>query len=55
MESEQSQRLQGTAELGLGARELLEPPRVEVAIASTDPAVGPDAAPVTIVEYSDYQ
>ena len=36
-------------------RVLLEPPRVEVAIASTDPTVGPDGAPVTIVEYSDYQ
>jgi hypothetical protein len=36
-------------------RVLLEPPRVEVAIASTDPTAGPDAAPVTIVEYSDYQ
>lgn len=36
-------------------RVLLEPPRVEVAIASTDPAIGPAAAPVTIVEYSDYQ
>jgi hypothetical protein len=36
-------------------RVLLEPPRVEVAIASTDPTFGPDAAPVTIVEYSDYQ
>jgi protein-disulfide isomerase len=34
---------------------LLEPPRVEVAIAGTDPVTGPDAAPVTIVEYSDYQ
>ena len=36
-------------------RVMLEPPRVEVAIASTDPTSGPDAAPVTIVEYSDYQ
>jgi hypothetical protein len=34
---------------------LLEPPRVEVAIASSDPVTGPDTAPVTIVEYSDYQ
>ena len=36
-------------------RVMLEPPRVEVAISSTDPTSGPDAAPVTIVEYSDYQ
>ena len=36
-------------------RVLLEPPRVEVALASSDPTSGPDAAPVTIVEYSDYQ
>jgi hypothetical protein len=34
---------------------LLEPPRVQVAVAATDPSKGPDAAPVTIVEYSDYQ
>jgi hypothetical protein len=36
-------------------RVLLEPPRVEVTLASTDPTKGPDTAPVTIVEYSDYQ
>ena len=36
-------------------RVLLEPPRVEVAVAATDPAKGPETAPVTIVEYSDYQ
>lgn len=36
-------------------RVLLEPPRVEVAVASTDPVRGPADAPVTIVEYSDYQ
>ena len=36
-------------------RVLLEPPRVEVALASTDPSRGPETAPVTIVEYSDYQ
>jgi hypothetical protein len=36
-------------------RVLLEPPRVEVAVAPTDPSKGPETAPVTIVEYSDYQ
>ncbi|HEV8377025.1 MAG TPA: thioredoxin domain-containing protein [Candidatus Polarisedimenticolia bacterium] len=33
---------------------LLEPPRVEVAV-DDDPAKGPAGAPVTIVEFSDYQ
>ena len=36
-------------------RLLLEPPRVEVTLADTDPSRGPASAPVTIVEYSDYQ
>lgn len=36
-------------------RVLLEPPRVEVTLADTDPSRGPATAPVTIVEYSDYQ
>jgi hypothetical protein len=36
-------------------RVLLEPPRVEVTLAANDPSRGPAAAPVTIVEYSDYQ
>lgn len=36
-------------------RVLLEPPRVEVTLAATDPSRGPATAPVTIVEYSDYQ
>jgi protein-disulfide isomerase len=34
---------------------MLEPPRVEVTLAANDPSRGPAAAPVTIVEYSDYQ
>lgn len=37
-----------------GARVLLEPPRVEVAL-DDDPARGPAKAPITIVEFSDYQ
>jgi hypothetical protein len=36
-------------------RVFLDPPRVEVALAATDPSRGPATAPVTIVEYSDYQ
>jgi hypothetical protein len=36
-------------------RVMLEPPRIAVEIASDDPAVGPATAPVTIVEFSDYQ
>jgi len=36
-------------------RVLLEPPRVAVEISNDDPAVGPATAPVTIVEFSDYQ
>jgi hypothetical protein len=36
-------------------RVLLEPPRVEVLLADADPVRGPKSAPVTIVEYSDYQ
>lgn len=36
-------------------RVFLDPPRVEVTLAATDPSRGPAAAPVTIVEYSDYQ
>ena len=36
-------------------RVMLDPPRVEVVLADTDPSRGPATAPVTIVEYSDYQ
>ena len=36
-------------------RVMLDPPRVEVILADTDPSRGPATAPVTIVEYSDYQ
>jgi protein-disulfide isomerase len=37
-----------------GVKILLEPPRLEVAN-DGDPAKGPEAAPVTIVEFSDFQ
>ena len=38
-----------------GTRILLEPPRIAVEISNDDPYVGPTTAPVTIVEFSDYQ
>jgi protein-disulfide isomerase len=36
-------------------RVLLDPPRVQVAVAADDPVRGESTAPVTLVEYSDYQ
>ena len=36
-------------------RVLLDPPRVTVAINDTDPVRGESTAPITLVEYSDYQ
>jgi protein-disulfide isomerase len=38
-----------------GVRVLLDPPREEVAVGPTDQARGPANAPITIVEYSDFQ
>jgi hypothetical protein len=40
---------------GANARVLLDPPRQTVDVAATDPSLGPATAPVTIVEFSDYQ
>ncbi len=34
---------------------LLDPPRTEVRVAANDPASGPEAAPIQIVEFSDFQ
>ena len=36
-------------------RVMLTPPRQHVELASHDPAVGPATAPVTLIEFSDYQ
>lgn len=40
---------------GGGVKVLLDPPRVNVAVDPGDPVKGPANAPITIVEYSDYQ
>jgi protein-disulfide isomerase len=40
---------------GSSVRILLDPPRQEIAVEPTDPVKGPAGAPITIVEYSDYQ
>ncbi len=36
-------------------RVLLEPPRTEIVIPASAPVLGPSSAPVTIVEFTDYQ
>jgi protein-disulfide isomerase len=38
-----------------GVRVLIEPPRHEVSIPASAPSLGPEDAPVTIVEYTDYE
>jgi hypothetical protein len=38
-----------------GVRVLLEPPRQSVDVAAADPVRGDATAPITIVEFSDYQ
>jgi len=34
---------------------LLDPPRYTVEVASDDPVLGESTAPITLVEFSDYQ
>ena len=56
---EQQARAQIVDELkrkpGNAVRVMLDPPRLNVELALHDPAIGPVSAPVTIVEFSDYQ
>jgi hypothetical protein len=56
---EQQARAQLVDELkkkrGAAVRVTLDPPRREVQVAAHDPATGSPSAPVTIVEFSDYQ
>jgi protein-disulfide isomerase len=33
----------------------LEPPRAQVAVPEGSPVLGPETAPVTVVEFSDYE
>jgi hypothetical protein len=40
---------------GTDVRVMLDPPRQTIELAAHDPAIGPASAPVTIVEFSDYQ
>ena len=40
---------------GAGVKVMLDPPRYTVAVAANDPVRGVASAPVTIVEFSDYQ
>jgi hypothetical protein len=40
---------------GASVRVLLDPPRYTVAVNDTDPILGDPSAPVTLVEFSDYQ
>ena len=54
----QEARLAMIAELRKGApplRVMIDAPRHEVALAATDPSLGSASAPVTIVEFSDFQ
>lgn len=52
-QQEARQAYLGALEEKYGARVLLEPPRTQVA--ATGPSKGPDGAPITIVEFSDFE
>jgi len=49
------EELRGELFSAAGARILIEPPRIEVAIADGTPTRGPSDAPIVLVEYTDYQ
>lgn len=38
-----------------GVQVLLDPPRIDVKVAANDPKKGPEGAPITLVEFSDFQ
>jgi len=44
-----------TLKKGTTVQVLLSPPRQEVKLAANDPRIGPNSAPIVIVEYSDFQ
>jgi protein-disulfide isomerase len=52
---EASQRFLEQLRQKASLRVMLEPPRVAVEVAANDPVIGPPDAPVTIVEFSDFQ
>ena len=57
-QQEQTARAALVAELrktGPSVRVMMEVPRFEVALADTDPSIGSSKAPITIVEFSDFQ
>jgi len=45
----------GSLKKAASVKLMLEPPRQDVKVAASDPAKGPASAPITIVEYSDFQ
>ncbi|MCU0294289.1 MAG: DsbA family protein [Thermoanaerobaculaceae bacterium] len=40
---------------GAGFRLLIDPPRASVPVSDTDPSRGPAGAPITVIEFSDFQ
>lgn len=54
-ESSARQELLNELKAKAGVKITLEPPRVTVAVAATDPTRGPANAKVTVIEFSDFQ